>query len=78
VSRGGQLDRGLCRLGEYFARLWHDQKGVTSVEYCILLGVLSVAALMAFAGLGAEVSTVVNDAGSEMAEATGGGTGCAH
>ena len=46
--------------------LWHDEDGVTTVEYALLLAVLIVGAVAIWTGLRGSISSAVNGAGSEL------------
>jgi Flp pilus assembly pilin Flp len=56
------------------ALLWGDDAGVTSVEYALMIAVLSLASVVAFAGVSTEVQTIVNTTGEHMSESSG--VGC--
>lgn len=56
------------------AHMWADEGGMTSVEYAFLLGILSLAAVLAFSNLSTEVQGAVHR--SADAIDTSPGTGC--
>ncbi len=52
-------------------RLWHDEWGVTSVEYALLLALVAVAGITAFASLSTEVNVIVEHGSDALRDATG-------
>jgi pilus assembly protein Flp/PilA len=42
----------MTKLGAFFARLRKDEKGATMIEYSILIGIITVAAIGLIAGMG--------------------------
>ncbi len=55
---------------EKIKALWHDEDGVTTVEYALLLAVLIVGAVTIWTALKGSISTAVNAAGDELATPT--------
>ena len=51
--------------------LWHDEDGVTTVEYALLLAVLIVGAVTIWTALKGNISTAVDAAGSELESPAG-------
>lgn len=49
-----------------FRSLWKDEEGVTTVEYALLLALVSIAAILAWTNLGTKVSTTASSATSAM------------
>jgi len=49
-----------------FKQLWKDQDGLTTVEYALLLALVSIAAITAWTTLGSRVSTTVSSATSNL------------
>ena len=43
-----------------------DEKGLTTVEYCVAGGIVAAAAIAAFSALGTEVATQVSDIDSAI------------
>ena len=70
------------------ARLWTDQRGISSVEYVLLLAIIGSTLIMGATLLGSAVSselfeaalwfgdTVANNCGSEGGAGSGGGNTC--
>jgi pilus assembly protein Flp/PilA len=44
-----------------FKQLWKDEEGLTTVEYALLLALVSIAAITAWTTLGNRVSDTVTD-----------------
>ncbi len=63
------------RVGEYLASLWKDQGGLSATEYALLLAVLALGVLVAFADLGSQVDTCVLEGSQRLEEASGMGCG---
>jgi Flp pilus assembly pilin Flp len=42
--------------------LWFDEEGVTTVEYALILALVSIVAIAAWKGLGLQVKTSANSA----------------
>lgn len=57
------------------SRLWYDEQAVTTVEYGLVLALLVVGCIVAFAGISSEMQMVV-ERGSETLERAA-GMGCA-
>ena len=55
---------------EKIKALWHDEDGVTTVEYALLLAVLIVGAVTIWTALKGSISNAVNAAGDELATPT--------
>ena len=53
------------------SELWGDENAITTVEYAMLLTVVSVASLGAWTSLGESIRNVVNEAASRLNEAAG-------
>ncbi len=66
-----EVEQMIESVSQYMALLWHDEAGVSSVEYAFLLAVLSLGAIMAFANLSTEVQAVADTTSAEMREASG-------
>lgn len=43
-------------MSKYLRSLWKDEEGVTTVEYALILALVSIAAIIAWGKLGTEVS----------------------
>ena len=56
----------LPRLPSVFRRLVRNRRGVTMVEYAVLLGVISVAAVAVLNNIGQTVQNVLSTAGSAL------------
>ena len=56
----------LPRLPSVFRRLVRNRLGVTMVEYAVLLGVISVAAVAVLNNIGQTVQNVLSTAGSAL------------
>lgn len=56
-----------------FHRLWHDEEGVTSIEYALLLAALAVGTLGGVLGLVEKISGMREMALEPIAQATGDG-----
>jgi pilus assembly protein Flp/PilA len=56
----------LPRLPSVFCRLVRNQRGVTVIEYSLLVALLSVAAVTALNNLGQQIQNVLNAATSAM------------
>ena len=51
--------------------LWHDEEGLTTVEYALLLALLVVAALGVWTGLGGTVKEAVTKSDTALTNAMG-------
>jgi len=51
--------------------LWHDQTGLTTVEYALLLALLVVAGVAVWTGLGQQTATSAGSSSDRMAESMG-------
>ena len=49
--------------------LWHDEDGVTTVEYALLLAVLIVGAVAIWTGLRGSIGTAITGAETELTNA---------
>ena len=49
--------------------LWHDEDGVTTVEYALLLAVLIVGAVAIWTGLRGSIGTAITGAEDELSNA---------
>lgn len=49
-----------------FKMLWHDEEGLTTVEYALLLALVAIAAITAWSTLGSRVSRTVAKATSSL------------
>ncbi len=47
-------------------RYWHDEQGLATVEYALLLALIVGVALTAWTTLGSKVNSVITEAGSEI------------
>ncbi|MFP4248389.1 MAG: Flp family type IVb pilin [Armatimonadota bacterium] len=56
---------------EALSYLWSDDAGVTSTEYALMLAVLSLATVVAFASLSTEVQDVAATTSDSMRETSG-------
>ena len=56
----------LPRLPSVFCRLVRNQRGVTAIEYSLLVALLSVAAVTALNTLGQKIQNVLNAATSAL------------
>ena len=52
-------------------KLWLDELGVSSVEYAFMLAVISLAGVLAFASVSAEVRHVVDTSSRKMESISG-------
>jgi Flp pilus assembly pilin Flp len=52
-------------------RLWWDESAMTSTEYCLLLAVVSLTAVLAFGNFSTELQTVANTTSSELERVSG-------
>ncbi|MGD9496083.1 MAG: Flp family type IVb pilin [Armatimonadota bacterium] len=57
------------------AALWRDEAGMTATEYCLLLAVVSLSAVLAFGNFSTELQTVANRTSDELVRAFGSGCG---
>ena len=51
--------------------LWLDESAISSAEYALMLAVVSLAALVAFANVSTEVQTVVNRTSERLQSSSG-------
>jgi pilus assembly protein Flp/PilA len=49
-----------------FRKLWKDEEGLTTVEYALLLALVSIAAIAAWGTLGQSTSATATKAGNAM------------
>ena len=64
-----RLSRGIGAEMEFLEQLmflWSDDAGVSSVEYALMLAVLSLATIVAFANLSTEVQAVADTTSQHM------------
>lgn len=54
---------------DMFRSVWKDEEGVTTVEYALILALVSVAAILAWQTLGGRVSTTVDATSTAIAGA---------
>ena len=47
--------------------LWHDEDGLTTVEYALLLALVAIAAIVAWTTLGTKVKSTVTNASNSLA-----------
>ncbi len=52
-------------------RLWRDESALTSTEYCLLLAVVSLTAVLAFGDFSTELQTVANRTSDELERVSG-------
>jgi len=48
--------------------LWHDEDGLTTVEYALLLALVAIAAIAAWTTLGKKVSNAVTNASGAITQ----------
>jgi len=46
--------------------LWHDEDGLTTVEYALLLALVAIAAIVAWTTLGTKINSTVTSASSNL------------
>ena len=51
-----------------FKSLWHDEDGLTTVEYALLLALVAIAAIAAWTTLGKKVNNAVSNASSAITQ----------
>jgi len=51
---------------QMFKSLWHDEDGLTTVEYALLLALVAIAAIVAWTTLGTKVNTTVDSASGHL------------
>jgi Flp pilus assembly pilin Flp len=56
-------------------RLLRDERGVSAIEYCVLVALVAVGLVIAVQLLGSNVSASYTQAGDALSEASGGGDG---
>ena len=54
----------------YLKRLWHEEEGLTTVEYALLLVLVVVVAITAWQTLGTNVTTKVTEVANTVAGTT--------
>ena len=54
----------------YLKRLWHEEEGLTTVEYALLLVLVVVVAITAWQTLGTNVTTKVTEVADTVAGTT--------
>lgn len=59
-------DKGGDEMIDYLRRLWHDEEGLTTVEYALLLVLIVVVAITAWQTLGTNVKTKVETVGNTL------------
>ena len=50
----------------YIARLLHDDRGATAIEYGLIAALIAVAAIAAFQAVGSSLSSVFHTVSSDM------------
>ncbi len=51
----------MCETGQFFAKLWNDESGVSSVEYVLLLALVGSAIILSARLLGDAVATELTE-----------------
>ncbi len=57
----------MCKTGQFLAKLWQDESGISSVEYVLLLALIGSAIIVGASFLGNEVANQLNDTASCLA-----------
>jgi len=53
-------------MSQTLKRFWTDESGIATVEYAVLLGLMSVSAVTAWEHLGEVVANIADEAATEM------------
>ncbi len=51
----------MCKTGQFLAKLWQDESGISSVEYVLLLALIGSAIIIGASLLGNEVGNELTD-----------------
>ncbi len=62
----------MCKTGQFLAKIWQDESGISSVEYVLLLALVGSAIIIGASFLGEELGLQLN----ETAQCIQDGTNC--
>jgi Flp pilus assembly pilin Flp len=57
----------VCKTGQFLAKLWNDESGVSAVEYVLLLALVGTALIVGASLLGDEVANELTETGGCIA-----------
>jgi Flp pilus assembly pilin Flp len=68
-ARNAKVHQEAVSMFELVKRLWHDEEGLSTVEYALLLVLIVIVGITAWQTLGSSVSTRVNEVNNTVTAA---------